>query len=524
MNGRSHSPSNAQTPTRLSRREKRKMAQLNGRDASSHISDEQVNVKTTGKLPRKPVSRIISLIQFLSSYDDDVGEVENALGNLQEKDQKIKSLKTTISELRRANYEEIQALQAKDEETSTTLAKLEKQKAVLKEDQEKLSERIKQEKSRQVAFKQQQQADFDKRILEEKAKLEKEHASRFEKLKEEKATLHQKTRILSEEKARAEKTLALYMQNSEDLESQVKGLESRYPTQSLPIEHYEQRLSKLCEKIQGTAQHFLSNLPPDDELNVEETQKGFQHLNSIFGAISLSASVTSKFLRICGAQSTIVHAIHKSFWQPFCVTGKTLQPEITAVLSEISQALAREDRHKESLWRFLTFKGLETPTSPQNIHEEALQIVGILQKLIPSKEHKAFNDELQEIFQEAITFWDELKRDSCQIEFDFQPPPVYSPGWVTEDCAELGDIDIKAKVESRDQFKIRQSWCLFPKVVFNPVDGKKKTIPGCAIFVDSRAFYENCDEIRRHEKEIAQVRKNLLRRPTLRGGSAPLST
>lgn len=33
-----------------------------------------------------------------------------------------------------------------------------------------------------------------------------------------------------------------------------------------------------------------------------------------------------------------------------------------------------------------------------------------------------------------------------------------------------------------------------------------------------------CDEIRRQEEQIAQVRKNLVRRPTLRGGAASLST
>ncbi|PCG89601.1 Hypothetical protein PENO1_020570 [Penicillium occitanis (nom. inval.)] len=524
MNGRSHSPTDSQTPSRLSRRDKRKLARLHGREASSQDSDEQANLNIAGKIPRKPVARIIDLIQFLSSYDNDVREIETALASLQERDQRIKSLTTTIRELKRSNNEEIQVLQARAEEASKSLTELEKQKAVLKEDQDKLSKHIKQEKIKQISFIQEQQVKFDKRLEEEREKIVKSNASQFEQVKRENATLNEKIVTLSEEKARIEKTLKLYVQNSESLESQVDDLKSRYPTQSLPIEHYEQRLSRLREKIQGIAQHFLSNLPPDNELNVEETQKELQHLNSILGMISLSASATSKFLRISGAQSTIVHAIHKCFWQPFYVIGKPLPPETTAVLSQITQALAGEDRHKESLWRFLAFKGLETPTSPQNIHVEETGITGVLQRLIPAKDHRAFEVGLKEILQEAITFWDELKRDSCLIEFDFQPPSLCSPGWVTEDCSELEDISMKVEEESGDQSKIQQSWCLFPKVVFHPVDGKKRIIPGCAIFVDSRAFYENCDEIRRHEEEIAQVRKNLVRRPTLRGGATSLST
>lgn len=247
-------------------------------------------------------------------------------------------------------------------------------------------------------------------------------------------------------------------------------------------------------------------------------------MNSILGTISISASATSKFLRIRGAQCTIVHAIHKLVWQPFYVTTNPLSPETTAVLSQITQALAGEDRHKESLWRFLTFKGLETQTSPQDIHVEETGIMKILRRLIPAKEHETFEVELRDVLLESISFWNELKRDSCLVEFDLQPPAVCSPGWVAEDCPELENIGVNAKLESTYEPQIQQSWCLFPKVVFHPVDAKKKTIPGYAIFMDSRAFHESCDEIRRHEEEIAQVRKNLVRRPTLRGGATPLST
>lgn len=257
--------------------------------------------------------------------------------------------------------------------------------------------------------------------------------------------------------------------------------------------------------------------------NVEETQKEFHHMDSILGTISLSASVTSNFLRIRGAQCTIVHAIHKFFWQPFYVTTKPLSPETTSILSQITQALAGEDRHIESLWRFLSFKGLETRTS-QDIHVEETGIMGVLRRLIPAKEHRAFEVELREILLESIRFWNELKRDSCLVEFDLQPPAVCSPGWVAEDCPELEDIDVKTKEESVYKQTIQQSWCLFPKIIFHPVDARKRIIPGYAIFVDSRAFHESCDEIRRHEEEIAQVRKNLVRRPTLRGGAASPST
>lgn len=166
-----------------------------------------------------------------------MGEIENALASLQERDQRIKSLTTTIRELKHSNNEEIQGFQAKAEEASKSLTELEKQKAVLKEDQEKLSKLMKQEKIKQMSFIQEQQIKFDKRLKEESEKFVKSKASEFEQVKRENATLNEKIVTLSEEKARIEKTLKLYVQNSESLESQVDDLKSRYPTQSLPIEH-----------------------------------------------------------------------------------------------------------------------------------------------------------------------------------------------------------------------------------------------------------------------------------------------
>ncbi|EED20913.1 monocarboxylate permease, putative [Talaromyces stipitatus ATCC 10500] len=525
MNGRSHSPSNSQTSSPLSRRDQRKLARLHGREVVSQDSDEQADLSDAGKIPRQPICRIIDLIQFLSSYDNDVGKIERALASLKERDQKIRSLSTTIRELKRSNNEEVRGLQAKAEEASHSLRELEQQKAVLKENQEQLERQRKQEKARQTSFIQEQQIKFEKRLEEEKDKLVKANAQHFERAKKENATLKENIDTLREEKAQIEKTLKLYVQNSNDLESQMDELKSRYSAQSLPIEQYEKGFSRLREKIQAITQNFLSNLPPDNELkDIEETQKEFSHLNSIFGTISLSASVTSKFLRVRGAQCTIVEAICSRFWQPFYITAKPLSSETTATLSQISQALSEEDRHKESLWRYLSFKGLEIPNSPQDIHAEITGIMEVLRRLIPVKEHRAFEVELKDLLLDSISIWNELKRDSCVVEFDLRPPLFCGPDWVAEDSPELEQIGVKVNDESGDKSKMQQPWCLFPKIVFHPVDSKKKIIPGHAIFVDSLAFHESCDEMRRQEEEIAQVRKNLVRRPTIRRGNGPLST
>lgn len=221
----------------MSRRDQRKLARLRARGAESPGSDEQADVGHAAEIPRKPVSRIIELMKFLSSYNNDVGEIEHALANLQEKDQKIMSLATTIRELKRSNNDEIQGLRAEAEEASRRWTELEDDKARLKEDREELKKQKEQEKMKQASFIQQQERKFEKKLEEERDKLVKDNALQIERLRSENTKLNKKIGTLSEEKAQIEKTLKLYVQNCNALESQVDELKLRYPSQSLPIEH-----------------------------------------------------------------------------------------------------------------------------------------------------------------------------------------------------------------------------------------------------------------------------------------------
>lgn len=249
-------------------------------------------------------------------------------------------------------------------------------------------------------------------------------------------------------------------------------------------------------------------------------------MNSIFATVCLSASMASKFLRIRGAQRLIVEAISGCFWQPFYVTAECPPPGAVASLSSISKRLSEEDRFQESLWRNLTFKGLDQPQSSldtSQVRVEVKRIAELLQRLIPQKKQENFEVDLKELLIESIDIWNELKKDSCVVEFDLQPPSVCGPGWKAENCPELESADVEANSELGNIPGI-QPWCLFPKVRFHTIDGKKKIASGNAIFVDSPAFQENYAEIQRQKEEIAKMKKILVRRPTIPRGSRGLST
>jgi hypothetical protein len=60
-----------------------------------------------------------------------------------------------------------------------------------------------------------------------------------------------------------------------------------------------------------------------------------------------------------------------------------------------------------------------------------------------------------------------------------------------------------------------QPWCLFPKITLKPLDGEPMTIKGRGIFVDSPALYAALEELQTQEELLGEMRRNLVRRPTL---------
>jgi hypothetical protein len=204
-----------------------------------------------------------------------------------------------------------------------------------------------------------------------------------------------------------------------------------------------------------------------------------------------------------------------------------LSSEALVPLSQISEGLTGKDRNKESLWRYLTFEGLDAARSAQyvaqnakrdNIDAEVESIAEVLRRLIPKQSHKSFDQDLGKVLLDSTTLWDELKRDSCMVEFDLRPPRSCAPGWVSDICPELEQPNVKISRETGSHSKM-QSWCLFPKIIFKPIDGEQKIVVGHSIFVDSPAFHEGLEELKRQKEEIAQMRRNLARRLTLPGGT-----
>jgi hypothetical protein len=190
---------------------------------------------------------------------------------------------------------------------------------------------------------------------------------------------------------------------------------------------------------------------------------------------------------------------------------------------QISKALARQDRRKESLWRYLTLQGLDVGAlqhtkdkrvDNQHTRLETQHISEVLRGLVPQQKQKDFERDLEHLLTECAHFWNTAKRDSCIIEFDMEPPQSCSPDWLSEPCPEFDHVATSIE----DRCNNVPAWCLFPRVTFSPINEEPKIIAGRAVFGDCPALYEGLCELRRQEEEFTQFKRKYARQLSISKG------
>ncbi|OKO90598.1 hypothetical protein PENSUB_13315 [Penicillium subrubescens] len=173
MNGHTQSSKDAQQMSRQLRRQKRRQARL-GTIEVTGSSDEASHAGANPRIPREPIERLAAVIKFLGLYNNDVEQIECALGNLLQKDEKISHLPLTITELQHSKNEQ----SCRVEEEQSRLAELQRQlndeQSSLEISRQTLDEDRKQLEAEKKRFKAEETARYDKAIVVEKKKIEDE--------------------------------------------------------------------------------------------------------------------------------------------------------------------------------------------------------------------------------------------------------------------------------------------------------------------------------------------------------------
>ncbi|KAF7175483.1 hypothetical protein CNMCM7691_008584 [Aspergillus felis] len=541
MNGHSESSKDTQLLTdlemeenaRQSRRQKRRQARLGNIEVTEESSDEARHVNAGRRVPREPVDRMVSVIKFLGSYNNDVEQIECALGDLLRKDERIRQLSATVQELRRSKNEEARMIEEEQGRLMELQSQLNDKEISLNHARESLEEASKQLRDEKQQFQAEEAARYDKAIETEQKRLgnelqrqlkqiERATAAKLEETEEQIRQLQHQASSLTEAKDNAEMTLALFRTRTRELEDQQKELESRYKTQESPLPEFEGDLSKIHQALKAIAHAYFGDLPPEDA-DIDQLQRILRDSDQIFQFVPLTASNASKYLRVRAAQSVIAKAICHSLWQPFGGSIMSLSSDQMSTFVQISKALARQDRRKESLWRYLTLYGLDiaalqhtrdNTVDDQFARLQTQHLSDVLRVLVPPQKQKDFERDLGHLLTECVRFWNKAKRDSCIIEFDTQPPQSSNSGWLSEPCLEVDHVE--AGTEKRHNNV--PAWCLFPRVTFLPINEEPKIVAGHAVFGDCPALYEGLCELRRQEEEFTQFKRKFARQLSISKG------
>ncbi|RLL96085.1 hypothetical protein CFD26_103114 [Aspergillus turcosus] len=538
MNGNSESSKDTQLLTdleikenaRQSRRQKRRQARLGNIEATEESSDEARHINAGRRVPREPIDRLVAVIKFLGSYNNEVEQIEFALGDLLRKDERIQQLSATVQELRRSKNEEARMIEEEQGRLMELQSQLNDKETSLNRAQESLDEAGKQLREEKQRFQAEEAARYEKAIETEKKKLENElqrqvkqkekaTAAKLEQAAQHIRQLQHQVSDLTEAKDDAEMTLTLFKARTKELEDQQKELESRYKTQDSPLPEFEGDLSKIHQALKAIAHAYFGDLPPEDA-DIDQLQRILRDSDQIFQFVPLTASKASKYLRVRAAESVIAKVICHSLWQPFGGSIMSLSPDQISTFVQISKALARQDRRKESLWRYLTMYGLDiaalqhtsdNTVDDQHARLETQHLSDVLRVLVPLQKQKDFDRELGHLLTECVRFWNKAKRDSCIIEFDTEPPQSSNSDWLSEPCLELDHVE--AGTEQRHNNV--PAWCLFPRVTLLPINGEPKIVAGHAVFSDCSAFHEGLRELRRLVEELTEVKRKFARQPSI---------
>ena len=202
-----------------------------------------------------------------------------------------------------------------------------------------------------------------------------------------------------------------------------------------------------------------------------------------------------------------------------------------SILDAISSVPAATSSQELS-WRLTTVDklnrlGSHGPSAPTDISTEP-SLGGIIDEILDLLHHfqsptdQGLRAKLTEIISIAIELWSALRKDSCRVDFDYDPS---TGGW--QECDFVDDLATNGSMAANSPSEIpvallpSKSFMLFPRVTgsFDPDSASPRILhEGLALPHDSPAFREAFEEV----KHIDYVTKEFNR--SLRRGSSAQSS
>ncbi|KAL8669509.1 MAG: hypothetical protein Q9168_005900 [Polycauliona sp. 1 TL-2023] len=287
---------------------------------------------------------------------------------------------------------------------------------------------------------------------------------------------------------------------------------------------------QLWEGIQDVAVNNFSFLPEDTKpLDSDAVRDRLSSASAIFKYPSLSTeSAVATFLRACAIQNflstkTISIIRRRYFAEPTAaVERKSGTQPIDSILDIISNIPAATSSQELS-WRLTTVDrlnrlGSHDPSAPTEISTEPRQedvideILGLLH-YFQSPSDQRLRAKLTEITSMAINLWSALRKDSCRVDFNYDPSTGDWHEW-----AFVNDVTTNDSIVTNSPSEIpvaqlpSKSFMLFPQIrgFFEPDRASPRILhAGSALPDDSPAFRKGLQETKHIEYATKEFKRSL---------------
>ncbi|KAI4231063.1 MAG: hypothetical protein L6R40_007854 [Gallowayella cf. fulva] len=493
------------------------------------------------------VRQIAKILRFAQGYHEEIGDVEGIYGLGIRQQARIDELETTVTNLAFRKDQEMAKLQDKNDAYQANVRQftldreeLERQRASIDDTRKAMQSKIERQKEIEINRAKQEFSDqSNTRVKQLREELEK----KIQALETEKDGFKDTTKKLEEKNIQAKKDLKKQKESFEldkrssqsyimRLESELKQINAASTVSPQTPEFYIDGFRQLWEGIQDVAVNNFSFLPEDTKpLDSDTVRDRLSSASAIFKYPPLSTeSAVATFLRACAIQNflstkTISIVRRRYFAEPTAaVERKSGTQPMDSILDTISNIPAATSSQELS-WRLTTVDRLDRlgshdPSAPTEISTEPRQedvideILGTLH-YFQSPSDQLLRAKLTEITSMAIKLWSALRKDSCRVDFNYDPSTGDWQQWAFVDAVTTnGSMAANSPSEIPVAQLPSKSFMLFPRITgFFESDRASPRIlhAGLALPDDSPAFRKGLQEIKHIEYATKEFKRSLRR-------------
>ncbi|KAL8702671.1 MAG: hypothetical protein Q9201_004157 [Fulgogasparrea decipioides] len=487
------------------------------------------------------VRQIAKILRFAHGYHEEISEVDGIYGLGIRQQARIDELETTVTNLAFRKDQEMAKLreendgyQANARQFILEREELERQRANMDDARKAMQSKIERQKEMEINRVKQEFSDQShtrvKQIREELEEKIQALETQNNRLKVTIKKLEEKNTQVKKDLKKQKESLELDKRSSQShimrLESELSQINAASAVSPQTPEFYIDGFRQLWEGIQNVAVNGFRFLPEDTKpLDSDIVRDRLCSASAIFKYPPLSTeTAVAIFLRACAIQNFLSTKImfiirRRYFVEPTAaVERKSGTQPIDAILDTISNIPAATSSQELS-WRLTTVDKLDrlssyNPSAPTEISTEPRQddiideILGLLH-YFQSPTDQRLRAKLTEIISMAIKLWRALRKDSCRVEFDYDPSTgdwqecIFGEGVAANSPSEIPVVQLPS-----------ESFMLFPRITgfFEPDCASPRILhAGSALPHDSPAFRESLQEIKHIEIATKEFKRSLRR-------------